>query len=423
MRNLSIICGLLATGPAWAADLALAPAAPPAFEPAWTTTFNTEFRYFSFSGTKGQPTGVAPLGVRGSGTQFYLPFGLAISGQPSPDLKIDLTARGGYVDSRQGTPGLSGSVRTALDTQLSATATYLGIDGVQPFASINMNLPTGESYLAGTRFLARLDSDLVDVPTFGEGLNFGPSVGVNVPLGQTMLFNLTLGYTTREPFFREGPPDPFTGIDAFVETKSGDTASVTASLAYEEGPWSGNLAVVYSQDGTTFVDRAPLIRSGERVGISGQVGYAWAEAWLTTLSASFNNTQRNFVPNAVLLGLVAEPRNSNSNLYRVGLDTLYRRGSFALGPTLSYLYRDVNSYDPTTFQFLPARERYGAGGTLQYTLTETVSLSLRGERIFVREAVNPDKEPFPGFGIVPGTGQPRLSYTGWSIGGGATIRF
>ncbi|WP_281276987.1 hypothetical protein [Methylobacterium radiodurans] len=40
----------------------------------------------------------------------------------------------------------------------------------------------------------------------------------------------------------------------------------------------------------------------------------------------------------------------------------------------------------------------------------------------MHEAANPDKEFFPG-GIVPGTGQPRLSYAGWSISGGATIKF
>ncbi|AWN45021.1 hypothetical protein DK419_00650 [Methylobacterium terrae] len=402
--------GLLC-GTAEAADLPVAPAAPAAFEPVWTTTFNTEFRYFSFSGTKGQPVGIAPLGVRGSGSQFYLPFGLSFSGQPVPDLRIDLVARGGYADSRQSTPGLSGAVSTALDTQLSATATYLGLDGVQPFASLNLNLPTGTSYLAGSRFLARFDSDLVDVPTFGEGFNIGPSVGVNVPIGQTLMFNLTFGYTARGAYFREGPPDPLTGIDAYIHTRSGDTTSVTASLFYEEGPWTGNVALVYSQDGTTFIERVPVIRSGSRIGVSGQLGYAWAENWRTTLNASFNHTERNFVPGAFLPGLVAEPRNSNSNLYRVGLDTLYTTGALALGPTASYLYRDTNSYDPTTLQFLPARERYGAGGLLQYTVNEQVSLSLRGERLWVHEAAN------------TGTGEGRLSYTGWSIGGGATIRF
>ena len=407
-----------------AADLAMPIAQPaPAFEAAWTTTFNTEFRAFSFSGTKGQPTGLAPLGARGRGSQFYMPFGAAISGQPSPDLRIDLTARGGYVDSRQGTPGFAGAVSTAIDTQISATATYLGLDGVQPFASLNLNLPTGTTFLGGTRYLARLDSDLVDVPTFGEGLNFGPSVGVNMPLGQTLLFNLTLGYTVRGAFLREGPTDPLTGLDAQIDVKSGDSGSVSASLTYEEGPWSGNLALVYSRNGATLTNGLESLRSGERVGVSGQAAYAWSEAWISTLSASFNHTERNFVANAPLPGLSAEARNSNSNLYRVGLDTLWRSGDLALGPSLSFLYRDANSYDPQNLLFLPARERYGAGGTLQYALSERVSLSLRGERIFVREAVTPDREFLPGFGAIPGTGQPRLSYTGWSIGGGATIRF
>ena len=131
MRSTILIAGLLAAGSAHAADpAARQPPSDMAFEPAWVTTFNTEARYVEFNGTKGQPTGIAPVGVRGKGSQLYLPFAVSIAGNPSPDLKLELAARGGYVDSRQTTFGFSGAVQHAIDSQISATATYLGIDGV-----------------------------------------------------------------------------------------------------------------------------------------------------------------------------------------------------------------------------------------------------------------------------------------------------
>ncbi|MGU3536249.1 hypothetical protein [Methylobacterium sp. A54F] len=414
--------GLLA-GAAQAADMPdAAPPAPVAFTPAWVTTVNTEVRSFAFSGTKGQAFGQAANGVRGSGEQLYLPFGLGLSGQPAEDMRFDLTVRGGYADTRQTTVGLSGSERTALDTQLSATATYLGAAGFQPFLSLNVNLPTGDTFLGGNRFRARLDSDLVDVPVFGEGLNFGPTLGVNVPLGETMLLSFGVGYTIRGQYDREGFTDPVTGLTATTRLEPGNSVTGTASLSYQAGPASANIAFVYIAEAATRIDGTRALRSGDRLSLSATAAYAWTPEWATTLSGSFTHTENNFVPGAVPGLLVRENANANSNLYRVGLDTLYTTGPVGLGPTLSFLYRDRNAFDARTLVFVPQRERYGAGGILTYALTETVTLSLRGERIFVREAVSPDKI-FDPVGIVPGTGQPRISYHGYSVGGGVTFKF
>lgn len=42
--------------------------------------------------------------------------------------------------------------------------------------------------------------------------------------------------------------------------------------------------------------------------------------------------------------------NSNSNVYRVGLQHLFPIDQFQIGPVASFLYRDHNSYNSTTMR-------------------------------------------------------------------------
>jgi hypothetical protein len=71
-----------------------------------------------------------------------------------------------------------------------------------------VNVPTGQSALLGASAFARLDPDLVDLATYGEGLNVGPTGGVNIPLTDDLLVSAGGGYTYRGPYNREGAIDP-----------------------------------------------------------------------------------------------------------------------------------------------------------------------------------------------------------------------
>ena len=51
--------------------------------------------------------------------------------------------------------------------------------------------------LSGTETFARMDPDLVDLSTFGEGWNFGPTIGFNVPITQTLILSAGVGHTWR----------------------------------------------------------------------------------------------------------------------------------------------------------------------------------------------------------------------------------
>ena len=80
------------------------------------------------------------------------------------------------------------------------------------------------------------------------------------------------------------------------------------------------------------------------------------------------------------VGLVIEPFNTNSNLYRASIDHMYKSDNFAVGPTGSFLYRDNNAYIPTTVQFVPSKERWSAGVLAQYAPDKVFSFNARIER-------------------------------------------
>lgn len=92
---------------AWIAATASANATEPV-PSAWSLNAGQEFRYMSWTGTRGFPAGGSA--EAGSGAQFYAPLSVQATRQPINDTKIELLARGGYVWSRQSTPGLMGEV-------------------------------------------------------------------------------------------------------------------------------------------------------------------------------------------------------------------------------------------------------------------------------------------------------------------------
>jgi hypothetical protein len=407
---------IAAMAPAFAADLPVKarPAEPVVASP-WEIILNQELRYYSWSGNRGFPTNA--VAASGSGSQFYAPIGLQLNGKPFEELKLELLGRSGYVWSRQSVGGFTGEVSTVTDTVLSGTATYLGWNGFQPFVSLNVNAPTGRSALFGFSALARMDSDLVEIATFGEGWNLGPTVGVNIPLTENLMLSLGVGYTYRGPYDRETAPAPITGAQGVDRLDPGDNTTVNASLAYQVGALSLQGTASYAFETDTRLNGVLFFRTGDRYLLSGTAGYAWSDAWKSSLTASFSHFDRNEVAIFGLPGLVVEAFNSNSNVVRVALDTTYTVGAFALGPTLSYLNRDHNAYSPTANQFVSAKTRWAAGGMLQYTVNPKAVLTVKAEHVWIDEEENPAK--LLGMVPIPGTAVPQVLSTGWmaSVGG------
>ncbi|MBR0707563.1 hypothetical protein [Bradyrhizobium liaoningense] len=355
-----------------------------AAEPNWSLSADQELRYATWSGTRGFPA--SGSAAAGAGTQVYAPLTIQASGQPLENVKVDLLGRGGYVWSRQSTPGLTGSVTTTTDTVVSGTATYLGIPGIQPFVSMNVNLPTGTTALYGSAANARMDQDIVDLATFGEGLNIGPTVGVNLPIGEQLILTLSSGYTWRGAYRMEALLDPAsTEPQATTLVGPGRVATQTASLGYQLASLTLLASASYAHETATHLDHISSYALGDRYTLSGTVGYAWTTSSSTTFTASWTNAEKNRVLDPELLKIIPESFRSNSAVYRYRLEQPVVSGNWTVAPMLNYMRRDQNSYNPVTQQFIPAKTRIGAGGSAQYSPREGLSLKTSVEHFWINE--------------------------------------
>jgi len=408
----------------------------------WSETFSTEARYFSWQGTRGTPTNaIAPGGVTmplatpGSGAELYTPYAAQLVGQ-SNDLKIEMLMRGGWVWARQSTAGLTGTVATATDTAASGTITYLGLRGLQPFASLELNLPTGLAALTATQVNARMDPDLVDISTFGEGLNIGPTVGVNIPVTEAWLLTMSAGYTRRGAYDMEGPlTPPGDGVaPQSVNIQPGDALTVTAVLGYQAGPLSAKVTGTITKNGTTKENDTPFVKTGQRSLIAGTASYDWpgGHSGTTTVNASAAHSNRNEVlfqcETGCPIGLVTEPFNTNSNVFQASVQHLFNLNRFAVGPEGSFLFRDNNGYEPTTLQFVPAKQRWSAGVLAQYAPTNALNFNARLDRIWTHENQTPGLPSGEMFSVLAGSTVtsftvPVISSTGWLFAVGMTANF
>ncbi|HEY7459039.1 MAG TPA: hypothetical protein VH765_09820 [Xanthobacteraceae bacterium] len=375
--------------------------------PEWHLFYNQEARYSSWQGTRGYPAVFSA--ARGSGTQFYTPATVGISAALPDVYKFEFVARGGYVVSNQSSPGLSGSVSTFTDTVAAATWSYLGIPGVQPFVSISANLPSGTSALHGTDTFARMDPDLVDVPTFGEGWNIGPTAGISFAIAANVVLSVGVGHTFRGDYQREIAPGLPTFVDVTVDP--GDVTTGNMSLGMRKGKWVGQLSGSYSHEGTTSIAGTPAFRLGDRYLVTGYSSYAWTDNSISSLIGSWGYTLKN---TSLIPPLLPEAFNSNSNLYRVRFEHAFIAGNWSAGPVVSWLNRDKNAWAPATVLFIPAKTRWSAGGNVKYKVNDQTLVYANVEHIWIDEAARLSATPTP---------VPNSSYTGWAVSGGASFRY
>ncbi|MGZ5864827.1 MAG: hypothetical protein ACXWKC_05540 [Xanthobacteraceae bacterium] len=423
-----------ATGVGWAADMpvkariesaeqALAPQ-----QPVWTLTTSTEVRYFSWQGTRGTPGRIEQAFGHGSGTEVYVPYAVQLVGRPTSDWKVEILGRGGWVWARQNTAGLSGEVETTTDTVASTTVTYYGLRGFQPFVATSVNLPTGRSVLNGRQANARMDADLVDIASFGEGFNIGPTVGVNIPITTTLVVTTSAGYTWRDRYPRENSLaalDP--NVQLATNINPGEVWTANTSVANKWGQWSGSIGGTASFEGRTSENGTPLYKPGDRYLATATLSYTWGDGSQTTVNGSYAHSSRNEVLFLGGTNLVNEILNSNSDVTRVGIQHLVPVGQLTIGPTGSFLVRNHNAYDITTLQFVPEKERWTAGFIARYAASDKLIFNARLDHVWTYENQHDSINGFMfsalanGFVVSPSI--PVISSNGWQAVVGATARY
>ena len=386
----------------------------------WTVTFDSNVSYFSTKTTgEGLPT------VHSNVT--YVPIGFGLVGNPNDDWKIEFGVRGGYqnISTKNGSnsplPGVANTNYSGwVDTTVSNTITYLGFNGYQPFFSMNINAPTGNSFVPGAAGANASDPDITQIAGFGTGWNYGPTLGVNIPLKSDLILTLSAGYTARERFVRIGPSSgtPQPGFGPIQDINPGDDLTLTSSLGYQSGAWSLQASATYTLESTTKVDGANFYKQGDSYQVSAAAGYAWNDAWSSKISASYTHTSLNSFPTGnpgPSFGdffLVLERFDTNNNVTNVSFDTTYKVGSLSLGPSVTFLFRDHNGYTISSDQFVPAKTLWMAGGAFEYALSDRFSINGRVQHVWVAVDLQ-DLAPLV----------PPMETTGWiySIGGKATF--
>lgn len=334
----------------------------------WQATVSNETRYMNWTSSYGYPAPLLGL-TKAKGWQLYSSTGFQIVGRLNDDTKLSVMLRSGGIGSQQSSGGQSSSYSGFTDTSVGATLTYYGIDGLQPFVSLNANLPTGSGTSSG--YKSKMDSDISRIPNFGEGYNLGATVGVTVPITRALVAAFSVGYTHRGPYMSDGALGNLTA----QSLNPGEVATVTSSLTYKSGPFNAQISAVYTTESTATLGGLDYFRSGDKFQLTASAGYKWTDAWSSKVSTSWTHLQRNKVFVTPPPALNLEPFNSNGDVFSLDLSTSYRVGALTLTPSFGLLHRTKNSYDPVDLSFVPAKTTTSVGLGASYAVTERASLT------------------------------------------------
>jgi len=412
-----------ADGPyaAYAAYLKAPPLAQPAVN--YSSFVTTEIKGSSWDGTRGANVFAADPG---KGSQIYSPTTFGFDLQVPSQYKLETRLKSGYVYTAQNTAGQIARYEGPLDTQAAFNLTLLSFDSIRPLFGLNLNLPTGNTYLPNSQRFARMDPDLVDVGSFGVGFNVNPTAGFVFGVDEHTAISLSAGWTWQGPFTKEGinlaevGPAEIDTTDLKQKVSPGDTYTLNGNVSSTFGSLVLNESFAYMGDSHASIDGLSTGRAGAKFTANASASYNFDERTALAANVSWNFAEKNIIPG--LNGFfVVEPKNSNSNVVIFSLDPSYLiTDRVKIAGNYSFLWRDNNYYDPFENQYVPAKEKHTAGASVVYAMTEMATLTLRGSHAWVHQ----DDGPFvPAANFVPSFQPPALKYQVWAGSLAASLRF
>ncbi len=145
-------------------------------------------------------------------------------------------------------------------------------------------------------------------------------------------------------------------------------------MSYNLDTYGVTAGISYSRAAKRRSNRAAYLEAGRSLTFSASGWKRWDDVWSSSLSGYFSQTNRNRITAAGIAGLKLEAFNSNSNSYRLGLNTVYTQPDYAITLSLARGYRDDNAWDPETFSFVPQKGKWSAG--ISGTYKHSASLGL-----------------------------------------------
>jgi len=406
--------------------------APPAPQPAaaeYSAFLQNELRYNSWSGTRG--TNVFDASP-GKGYQVYSPTSIGIDYAMPSEYKIETRLKGGYVYSSHNTANQIARYDGPVDTQASVNLTLLNFEKIQPQLGVALNLPTGNAFLPNNQRFARMDPDLVDVGSYGVGLNVNPTAGFTMGLNENTAVSLAAGYAWQGDFQREAvslalTPNGLFRVDRFdirSRVDPGDTFTANGNISTTVGNLVLAASFAYMAETRIVIDGVAGGRTGARFTSNTVASYKFDDFWSLAINVSWNFAEKNKVVDAFGF-YVTEPQNSNSHVVIGSIEPTYRvSDKLRFGVNYSFLYRNANYYDQLQDQFIPAKQKHSAGASATYSLTPAADLTLTVAHAWIKQ----EDSAFLATTFVPpptvfAFQPPMLSYQSWTASIKTTLTF
>ena len=166
-----------------------------------------------------------------------------------------------------------------------------------------------------------------------------------------------------------------------------------------------------SAESATQLNGADAYQTGLRYLASTSGTYTFSDTWSVNSVVSYSHINRNQTRVVGLPALVTEAFNSNNDIIQATLDPRYKLGDWTMGPSLSFMWRNHNSWNPITTTFVPAKTRWALGGAFEYEWTKSFTLRGRAEHVWTNESIDP--------GLVV----PALAGNGWMAEIGGLYKF
>jgi hypothetical protein len=329
------------------------------------------------------------------------------------EISLDSTLRLGVVKSSQTSPSYAGSYAGPIDTTFSSTATYIGGDWFRPYLMVDLNLPTGESFLRQTNTRAKMDPDYVEVSSFGQGFDIGATLGSSLTLSDQWSIDLSVKHMRPGAYKLDGPIIVATGEQPTLRSQPGSSLSTAAGLMFSQAPYDASLKATLTQSSVSYNDGVPSVRGGDSLNISALLMAALSDDWSLSVTSNLTISKKNQVLDSKFNNFLVESANANSTLFKTEVYLAQKWDGWSAGPVASITKRNANQFDPRTYNFVPAKTMGAVGMRVKREHDETTTFNFDAQYFRARE--NPSPEKVADGIVIQDSALPALHHSGFKI--------
>ncbi len=303
-----------------------------------------------------------------SGWQAVTPLTMVGTYKLGSSFDVDLSAKTAWVFAETDSFGSSYDYSGLSDTVAGATFTYSGGADWQPFVTLDLNLPTGQSALNFSDAVTLADPDLVDLSRYGEGFNANLSAGASFFLSPDWTLTAALGFNWR------GAYEPFDGSSD--EFDPGDQFTAILRVQYLTQTRFASLQLRYRSEGTSEIYGDPYVEPGDRFELKGEAAFQLDEKSTLSVLASGSWWDKNAYYDFFADAVVEEATNTNGAVYYGEIKYQRDLGAVDLRAFVSVKRRTDNEYDTFDFRFRPQRTVWRVGTSIDYAVSQQTALTL-----------------------------------------------